>query len=161
MANPTGFENEKIMKIPVYILLLLCMAQTIKAQDITGDSLVTGRVIVNKDPRLDLLMKKEAEFNAFGTKLAKGFRLLILKSNDREYSMKVRTMLLQNFPDQKVYMTFQAPFIKLKFGNFVDKVEAEKYRDMLMKAKFITNNIYVVPEIVEIKPDKTKEGETE
>ena len=51
-------------------------------------------------------------------------------------------------------MTFQAPFIKLKFGNFVEKADAEKYRDLLMKAKFITNNIYVVPEIVEVKPDK-------
>jgi hypothetical protein len=94
-----------------------------------------------------------------GTKLAKGYRLLVLKSNDRDYSMKVRAQLLQNYPDQKVYMTFQAPFIKLKFGNFVEKADAEKYRDMIMKGKYITNNIYIVPEVVEVKP--AKEGELE
>ena len=66
--------------------------------------------------------------------------------------MKVRALLLQNYPDQKVYMAFQAPFIKLKFGNFVEKAEAEKYRDQIMKAKYVTNNIYVVPEVVEVKP---------
>ena len=121
----------------------------------------TGKITVVKDPRIDLLGKKEAEFNTMGTRLAKGFRLLVLKSNDRDYSMKVRALLLQNFPDQKVYMTFQAPFIKLKFGNFVEKSDAEKYRDMIMKGKMVTNNVYIVPEVVEVKPDKNKENETE
>ena len=75
--------------------------------------------------------------------------------------MKVRTLLLQNFPDQKVYMSFQAPFIKLKFGNFVEKADAEKYRNLIMKGKIVTNNVYIVPEVVEVKPDKTKENESQ
>lgn len=149
------------MKKTVAIILFLFVVLGTRAQTTTVDSANMGKVTVIKDPRLELLAKKEAEFNAMGTKLAKGYRLLVLKSNDRDYSMKVRSLLLQNYPDQKVYMTFQAPFIKLKFGNFVEKADAEKYRDMLMKAKFITNNIYIVPEVVEVKPDKTKEGEIE
>ena len=149
------------MKKAVAIILFLFVVLCTRAQTITVDSANIGKVTVIKDPRLELLAKKEAEFNAMGTKLAKGYRLLVLKSNDRDYSMKVRSLLLQNYPDQKVYMTFQAPFIKLKFGNFVEKADAEKYRDILMKAKFITNNIYIVPEVVEVKPDKTKEGEIE
>ena len=149
------------MKKAVAIILFLFVVLGTRAQTITADSASIGKVTVIKDPRLELLAKKEAEFNSMGTKLAKGYRLLVLKSNDRDYSMKVRSLLLQNYPDQKVYMTFQAPFIKLKFGNFVEKVEAEKYRDMLMKAKFITNNIYIVPEVVEVKPDKTKETDIE
>lgn len=149
------------MKKAAVIILFLFVVLGTRAQTTTVDSASIGKVTVTKDPRLELLAKKEAEFNAMGTKLAKGYRLLVLKSNDRDYSMKVRSLLLQNYPDQKVYMTFQAPFIKLKFGNFVEKVEAEKYRDMLMKAKFITNNIYIVPEVVEVKPDKTKETDIE
>ena len=149
------------MKKAAVIILFLFVVLDTRAQTTTVDSASIGKVTVTKDPRLELLAKKEAEFNAMGTKLAKGYRLLVLKSNDRDYSMKVRSLLLQNYPDQKVYMTFQAPFIKLKFGNFVEKVEAEKYRDMLMKAKFITNNIYIVPEVVEVKPDKTKETDIE
>ena len=149
------------MKKAAAIILFLFVVLGNRAQTITADSASIGKVTVIKDPRLELLAKKEAEFNAMGTKLAKGYRLLVLKSNDRDYSMKVRSLLLQNYPDQKVYMTFQAPFIKLKFGNFVEKADAEKYRDMLMKAKFITNNIYIVPEVVEVKPDKTKETDIE
>ena len=71
--------------------------------------------------------------------------------------MKVRATLLQRFPEEKVYMSFQAPFIKLKFGNFVEKEDAEKYRKMLASYKIVTTNIYLIPEIVEVKVDKNKD----
>jgi len=131
------------------------------AQTVDADSAITGKVTVNKDPRLDILAKKEAEFNAatvgLGTKAAKGYRLLVVSSNDRNYTMKIRTALLQRFPEEKVYMTFQAPFIKLKFGNFIEKEDAEKYRKMIISSKIVTTNVYMVPEIVEVKVDKNKE----
>lgn len=129
---------------------------------IPADSVVTGKVTIVRDARLDILGKKEAEFNAvaaLGPRAAKGYRLMVLNSNDRNYAMRVRGQLLQNFPDQKVYMSFQAPFIKLKFGNFLDKDEAEKMKKQLMVQKIVTNNVYVVPDVIEVKPDKNKEGE--
>jgi hypothetical protein len=39
----------------------------------------------------------------------------------------------------------------------VDKNDAEKYRKLITTAKIVTNNVYVVPEIVEVKADKNKE----
>lgn len=137
---------------------IFIFGHTLQAQEAQVDTTNLGKVTVKKDPRLTILQAKELEFNNMGTRLAKGYRLLVLKSNDRNYSMKVRALLLQNFPDQKVYMAFQAPFIKLKFGNFTEKAEAEKYRDMILRGKYVTNNIYVVPEVVEVKPDKNKEN---
>ena len=47
----------------------------------------------------------------------------------------------------------------MKFGDFVDMEEAEKYRDMIMRGKVVTGNIYVVPDMIELKPDKIKEPE--
>jgi len=148
----------KKITILSFALLLIIGA---KAQTI--DSTITGTVTVNKDPRLDILAKEEADYNkatvGLGTKAAKGYRLLVVNSNDRTYAMDVRAKLLQRFPEQKVYMSFQAPFIKLKFGNFVDKDEAEKYRKMLTSYKIVSSNIYLVPEVVEVKVDKSKENE--
>ena len=136
---------------------------TAHAQTTVADSTVTGKVIVNKDARLDILAKQEADINkatvGLGTKAAKGYRLLVLSSNDREYAMKVRTTLLQRFPGEKVYMTFQAPFFKLKVGNFIEKDDAEKFRKTLVSSKIVTTNVYLVPEIVEVKVDKNKEGD--
>lgn len=145
------------MKNFLSCFLLLMLLNRAGAQTMVSDTLQGGNIIVSKDARLDLLAKKEMEFNVLGAKSAKGYRLLVMNSNDREKVMAVRSKLLQQFPDQKVYMTFQAPNIKLKFGNFVDKAEAEKYRDLLGSQKVVTTNVYVVPEIVEVKPDKTKE----
>jgi hypothetical protein len=128
------------------------------------DTVLTGKVTIVKDPRLDILAKKEAEYNAvtaLGPRAAKGYRLMVLNSNDRDYAMRVRASLLQYFPEQKVYMTFQAPFIKLKFGNFLEKGDAEKYKKMITAQKIVTNNVYVVPEVIEVKPDKNKESEEE
>lgn len=148
------------MKKTVLLFSFILFIAAANAQTQVMDSVVTGKVTVTKDARLDLLAKKEAEFNAIanlGPKAAKGYRLLVVNSNDRNYAMKVRTQLLKAYPEQKVYMTFQAPFIKLKFGNFVEKADAEKYRTMLTKAKIVSSNVYLVPEIVEVKADKNKE----
>ena len=150
------------MKKAASIILLLVIIKSSYAQDSTRvDSAITGKISVSKDPRLDIIGKKELEFNTMGMKAAKGFRLLVMSSNDRDKVMIVRAKLLQQFPDQKVYMTFQAPYIKLKFGNFVEKPDAEKYRDQIAKARIVTTNVYVVPEVVEVKPDKNKEKDDE
>jgi len=144
-------------------LLVVTLGFFIAADAQAIDSAVTGKVTVIKDPRMDILGKAEAEINkatvGLGVKNAKGYRLLVLSSNDRNYVMKVRTELLQRFPEEKVYMTFQAPFIKLKFGNFVEKEDAEKYRKMITNSKLVSTNVYMVPEIVEVKVDKNKEAE--
>jgi hypothetical protein len=134
------------------------------AQGQTADSTVAaGKVNVVKDARLDILAKKQAEFNkttvGLGAKAAKGYRLMVLNSNDRTYAMRVRSQLLQNFPEHKVYMTYQAPFIKLKFGNFIEKGEADRYKRIISGARIVTTNIYLVPEIVEVKPDKDKDDD--
>ena len=123
-----------------------------------ADSGTYGKVTVYKDSRLNELTKKEAEYNEAYALLAarssKGYRLMVLSTNDRPLAMKVRTQLLQHFPEQKVYMSFQPPYIKLKFGNFIEKDEAEDYKKDILRRKLVTTNIYTVPERIEIKPEK-------
>jgi hypothetical protein len=148
----------------ILITFFIMAAIAAHAQIKTTDSIVGGIITVDKDPRLDILAKKEADFNAaaaLGPRAEKGYRLLVLSSNDNNYAMKVRSQLLQKYPDQKIYMTFQAPYIKLKLGNFTDKTEAEKFRDRIMKERVVNANVYLVAEIVEVKGDKNKEKEEE
>lgn len=141
----------------IFSFYLLAVSAAAFAQNAERDT--TLKVTINKDPRLDILAKVEADFNLMATRFTKGYRLFVLKSDNREYAMKVRAYLLQSFPEEKVIMTYQSPFIKMKFGDFVDRKDAERYRDMIMKGKVITGSIYVVPETVELKSDKIKEGE--
>lgn len=129
---------------------------------LAGFSQQTGKdsvvmVVVNKDPRIEVLGKKMAEYNeSLANKLhsTKGYRLMLLSTSDRSQVLQVRSQLLQLFPEQSCYMVFQSPFIKLKFGNFLSRDEAEDYRKQLMALKIVAGNIYIVPEMVEVKAEK-------
>jgi hypothetical protein len=139
----------------------LCCFFAIASIAQTTDTTVAGMVTSIKDSRLKELAKKELAFNealAAALKTTKGYRLKLLSTNDRPLAMKVRTQLLQRFPEQKVYMSFQPPYIQLKFGNFLDKEEAESYKNEIIRYKLVTSNIYLVPETIELKPDKNKES---
>lgn len=153
------FAKQADMKKFSSLLALLFISGSLLAQHSGADSM-PAKVTVTKDPRLDILAKAEAEINSYANRFTKGYRLFVLKTTDRNYAMRVRTYLLQNFPEEKVVMTFQAPFIKMKFGDFIDKKEAEKCRDIILKSGVVTGGVYLLPEMVELKPDKIKELES-
>lgn len=126
------------------------------------DTTTYGIVTVNKDKRIDLLGEKMYAYNVALSKnirSGKGYRLMLISTNDRNVAMSLRSRLLQQYPEHKVYMTYQTPFIKLKMGNFVEKAEAEKLKKQLMQQKLVPGNIYVLPETIEIKPEIEEEEE--
>lgn len=146
------------MKKSVLFTLITMGIISASAQPAT-DSIIKPVITVTKDDRIDVLGKKMAEYNeSLSTKihLEKGYRLMLLSTTDRTQAIQVRSKLLQQFPEQSVYMSFQSPYIKLKFGDFLEQEQANDMKKELTKAKIVTGNIYVVPEMVEVKPDKTK-----
>ena len=142
------------MKIS-FILMFLFFGLQAFAQ--VEDTSVANKVVIYQDYRLAILARKEADINTAILKaearIGKGFRLMILNTNDREYAMKIRAELLQKYPEQKTYMWFANPYIKIKFGNFKTKEEADPYKKQISK---ILNGatIYYLPETIEVKPDK-------
>ena len=123
----------------------------------SSDSLVANKIIVHKDFRLDILANKESDINTAILKeearIGKGYRLMILNTNDREYAMKIRGELLQKCPEQKTYMWFANPYIKIKFGNFKTKQEADTYKSQISRM-LNGASIYYLSENIEVKPDK-------
>lgn len=147
------------MKKILCLILIVIAAPRLFAQTANIDTTGIAKVTVNKDPRLDLLAKAQADINNMSGRFAKGYRLFVLKTNNRDYAMQVRSYLLQNFPDEKVIMSYQSPFIKMKFGDFADKADAEKCRDLILKGGVVTGNVYIVPDTIELKPDKMAHAE--
>jgi hypothetical protein len=122
-----------------------------------ADSTNQNKIIVHKDFRLDILANRESDINTAILKeqarIGKGYRLMILNTNDREYAMKIRGELLQKYPEQKTYMWYADPYIKIKFGNFKTKDEADVYKNQISR---LLNgaSIYYLSENIEVKPDK-------
>jgi len=132
------------------------------SQDTTWHKTVdTPSVIVHKDPRIDLLVKKQIQINEETSREArrvgKGYRLLVINTNNREEAAAAKTKVYTYFPELKSYLLYQAPYFKLKVGNFKDRKEAEDYQERLQK--YFPKGVFIMNDTIEIKLDKDKEAE--
>ncbi len=108
----------------------------------------SGLVRVFKDPRIDLLVAKQIEVNEFttraGRRVTMGYRLLITNTKDRQEAINAKALIYEKFPELKSYLWHQAPYYKLKAGNFKTKEEAEFYmkkvKPLFAKGIFIMND---------------------
>lgn len=140
---------------------LFFLSYVANAQDTTAVVIASGNKVI-RDQRLDQLGVKMREYNeslSQKIQLVDGYRLQLLNTTDRNQLMKVRSELIRLYPDQKLYTIFQTPYLKLKLGNFLNKQDAEKFRETLVDSKLISGSIYLVPEKVELKPEKKNQEE--
>lgn len=115
----------------------------------------TSCVVVNKDPRIELLIRKQAEINEETTRDSRrnipGYRIQVINSTDRNSVFAAKTKVYQQFPELKPYLMYQAPNYKLKVGNFKTQEEAEEYSKQL--SKLFPAGVYVIRDTIEVKPD--------
>ena len=112
-------------------------------------------IIIHKDARIDILTEKQAAINKItsrmsGNGLFKGYRLQVLNTRSRDDAFKIKATLLENFPDEKVYVLYQSPYFKVRVGNFVNREDAESFKKEL--SLFITQPAYVVDDLIEYIP---------
>ena len=142
------------MKQLILFTGIICLSVNGFGQTTSTDTLANG-IQVTKDARFDALVKKQFEINERANKLKdnKGFRIMVLNTNNRDEALKAKSVLLQNFPEQKPYLAYQPPYFKLKFGDFKTKEEANDYQKKL-KPYFPKAGLFVVPDKIEVKLDK-------
>lgn len=135
------------MKSVLLVIMLTCAIKCF-----AGDT-----IIVHKDSRLNALTAKQAEINRSNLRLTangqlKGYRLLVIATNNRDEAYNVKATVLQNFPDVRTYLTYLSPLYKLKVGNFTSREDAENFKTSL--AKIYDGGIYVVDDIIEYEPPR-------
>jgi len=116
----------------------------------------TTAVVIHKDARIDALIKKQIDINEETTRdsrrTASGYRILVMNSNDRKKVFDAKARIYQLYPELKPYLLYQAPFYKLKVGNFRTKEEAEEYLTEL--SRDFPKGLFVVRDIIEVKPER-------
>jgi len=114
----------------------------------------TSSIVIHKDPRVELLVKKQSQINEETTREARrsvpGFRIQVINTSDRNAAINAKTKVYQLYPELKAYLLYQSPYFRLRVGNFKDKEEADDYIKALSKQ---FGNVYLVRDIVEIKPE--------
>jgi len=144
------------MKI-LFAALVIFISTTLTAQDtVWKKSSDTNTVVVHKDPRLDMLVKKQVQINEETSRdarrIAKGWRLMVITTNSRDEAIAAKTKIYTYFPELKAYMWHQSPYYKLKVGNFKERKEAEDYQKRLNV--YFPKGVFIMPDKVEVKPDK-------
>lgn len=132
-----------------------CLLNKIFAQLDSNKSRVKDTIIVTKDPRLDVLTQKQAMINKrskmmTSNGLYKGYRIQLFNSNNRNLAFKLKYDLLSAYPEQKTYVSYQAPYFKVRFGNFLHRDEAEKMKKQLSKT-YLTG-VFIVDDAIEYTP---------
>jgi hypothetical protein len=139
------------MKYGIGLLVLMIVTVSASAQKDTAG------VVVHKDPRIDLLVKKQIEYNEVTTResrrFVQGYRILIMNTNDRAKATNAKTRLYEEFPDLRSYLQWQAPFYKLKLGDFRTREEADEFLENVKRV--YPSGVFVVRDIIEVNPDKS------
>lgn len=130
------------------ILSLFLSAQAMAQTD-------SNSVMINKDPRIELLIRKQIEINEETTRETRrnipGYRIQVINSSDRNSVFAAKTKVYQQFPELKPYLMYQAPNYKLKVGNFRTQEEADDYAKQL--GKLFPSGVYVIRDTIEVKID--------
>ncbi|MFN5334191.1 MAG: SPOR domain-containing protein [Bacteroidota bacterium] len=139
-------------KLFLYIFFLL-LSESVCAQ-MERDTL-SGGVIVIKDKRYQLLSEKKAAINhraMIARTPVKGFRLQIMNTTSRAEVLEAKSKMLSLYPEHKLYLIYQAPYFKLRMGNFKDREEAVALKEQINP--LFPKGIYIIPSNIEIKPGK-------
>jgi hypothetical protein len=149
------------MKI-FFVIAFFFLAAGIFAQDSAWKPPTdSNTVIIHKDPRIDLLVKKQAQINEETSRDArrtsKGFRLMLINTNKRDEAISAKAKVYTYFPELKAYLLYQSPYFKLKVGNFKERKDAESYQKRLNV--YFPKGVFIMNDIIEVKPGKFNEDD--
>ena len=139
------------------LIITLLISQHSFTQDTTWKKPPdSNSVVVHKDPRIDLLIKKQIQINEETSrdarKIGKGYRLLVINTNKREEAIAAKSKVYTYFPELKAYLIYQSPYFKLKVGNFKERKEAEDYQRKLQK--YFSKGVFIMNDTIEVKLEK-------
>ena len=102
-----------------------------------------GNVVIHEEEGIDFLLDTHIEMNKRHI-YTDGFRIQLFSGSGqkaRHEAMKVKSSVLELFPDEQVYLSFTAPFWRVRVGNYRNKYEA---LSLLNKLKKEFPNSYIV-----------------
>ena len=133
--------NYKKLILSLLFITLTGLAFSQKAEDYT---------YVNRDARIDRLLEKHRQYNQSNPGVD-GFRVQIFfdsGNNSKKAAQTSRERFMEVYPEVSAYLTFKAPYYRVRVGDFRTKLEAEGFLFQLA-----TNypNAFTVPDRIQIE----------
>jgi hypothetical protein len=122
-------------------------AGKINSQPIEANKTVISDVPMHVNKRLDAILDTIAMRNK-SIKFTNGFRIQIYVGNDRKAADDAKIYTYQKYPEIFPYLSYNQPIYKVKIGDFLNRMDAERYYTDL---KELYPSAMILPDRVEIK----------
>ena len=100
-----------------------------------------AHIIIDSDPRIDSLIIQQTKINKQKDGV-NGYRIQIKNTTTHKDANALRARFSRDFPELKSYLRYIAPYYKIRIGDYLTKLEAQK--DLLeIKKKY--KGAYPVP----------------
>jgi hypothetical protein len=100
----------------------------------------------NENKSIEMAIDKIAAYNTSITEMP-GYRLQVFAGNSRGDFENAKSYLLQHFPELEIYESYSQPTYRLKAGDFLKKMDAERYYSSIVSrfsaSKIIMDEINV------------------
>jgi hypothetical protein len=107
----------------------------------TEDPVTPGELHIYAEPPISMLGENVEKFTDDPITFP-GYRVQIF-NGDRNQAEKIKTEVLQLYRDQPVYLSYEAPYFKVRVGDYRDKLSAQK---MLHAMKQTYRGVLLVPD---------------
>lgn len=135
-----GNYSEDISGVrPVFLSDKKTDAQKQKEEEKTEEPAFGASSPVNENERIGTALSRIASYNA-GIKEAPGFRIQLFSGNNKTEFETAKSFVIQNFPELELYESYSQPTYRLKIGDFLNRMDAERYYNTVVQ-RFISARI--------------------
>jgi len=150
----------------LFVIAFACLFSFLSSAEQESDTFLffdrltsSGAVRVHQDPRLiDILTTRSVENKRRGEQdfiLTNGFRVQVFSSNTprvaKDEAFRLEAQVKEKFPDVGAYISFSAPFWRVRVGDFRTQQEANILLESLRREfPGIRDRFYVVKDEVRI-----------
>ncbi|MFN7313232.1 MAG: SPOR domain-containing protein [Bacteroidota bacterium] len=118
----------------ICFVVLGCQVSAQQSVQIVGDE--------NLDSLVQQNIVKNEDLNGI-----QGYRIQIFFGSDRKAANDARTKFLQLYPEVEAYLVYQAPYFKVRVGDFRTQLEAQAiYKNVLSQF----DKVFIVPDKINL-----------
>ncbi len=112
-----------------------------------------GKVIIEADERINNLLDKQTKLNKSKDGVS-GYRIQLKNTSSQKDANALRARFNSAFPNLKSYLNYDAPYYKIRVGDYLTKMESQKDLNEIRKAY---SGAYLVPCHIQVNEAIKKE----
>lgn len=128
----------------VFLCAVLASGVSVRAQDIPASF-----ADIVRSAKIDTLLYRQSLARAANPVM--GYRVLIFSqggNNSKNAAFEEKEKFEEVFPENKVYVSFEEPYFKVKAGNFIDRMQADFF---LREIKILYPYAFIVKDVLDVK----------